>query len=718
MEVEWEAYQQRHQIPRVHDGWVQHPLHVVGWNPQKAISSVEVELPMCVDQCEDFKTANEAYKQWCDIYHHWELRTRSQFASEQEINSNLPIRAKEEMTKIESTETSPTERAILLNTKLESEGKYSNNDISLNALAGLKDNYAFDLEHEKRWHEKEKVELQRTTLKKSTKVKKQPTQSTAAANWMKIQAHTRLTMLQDYLIPSKEAGSSYTDYKLPFASLPKFVPYNYNVIDDRVAELQFSSLPTNTIAALASHITKPYDTISWRCSEEQQAHYSLRAIYKFITTNFQAVTSGSVEPTDVLSKKEGNPQGMANLLRDMIESLGYSITAKTVDGISPSVVSAVGHPTTHLDIYWNLVSFNGSSYLIDIWSAIKESSDFYWMTPPNLFFTTHCPNDPDMQLAMQAVHQSAWEVSPVLSCNAHTHGLSLSSHVKYIHIASKAPPLTITYGLSDHRVIVTSKLYEGAIASADKNLLPGGYVWQTRSRSECTVTFTLVLPDTGLYTFEVWVTRDPQQEAVFATNYQLSSSIKVGDDALLPVQDICPLKAIITQPKGGKLVADSQQLFEVFPTSAAIEGVVLCQRIRPETQSRSKGTPPQQNIEKSSSDPSEWPCEYTVLDYNPFIGVYRTLIPSLKRGIVDLYVRIGGEFIPAFTKFSVVLAISSKEEELNGGLPLIPDSLTSQERSAISKLLHSKDPNPVTCYEPLNSMRFRKVGEYFEGTTG
>ena len=182
--------------------------------------------------------------------------------------------------------------------------------------------------------------------------------------------------------------------------------------------------------------------------------------------------------------------------------------------------------------------------------------------------------------------------------------------------------------------------------------------------------------------------------------YQISSSVKVGEDPLLPAQCVPPATAVLDSPGMGKLAAGGQAEFVVFPCRADIEGAMLVERVRPAASESKKG-------KEDGEGSGALRCEYHVMAYDALRGAFARTLPQLRRGVVDVYLRMAGSFVPAFTGFNIVTAISSKEDM--DGVPLIP-RLPPSEVAEISRFLSLELNTPQSKEEAE-----RTVGAYFAG---
>ncbi|KAJ9451767.1 hypothetical protein DIPPA_04667 [Diplonema papillatum] len=633
--------------------------------------------------------------------------------------------------------------------------------------------------------------------------------ATAKRNWMKLAAGIRLTLLQDSLVPATDAGSSLCSAAVPFSRRKPWCSFDYSDVD-RLAREQFAKAascqaPADAAAALLS----PFQVVTWRCSEAQRAHYSMRAIFLFVTEHFAALDasgqpagpkptgsplgvaegqataqgtekgakdkrgasagakdkSGNQNPAvpplgtpgasseawrQIWLKAEGTAQEISGLVQVMACAVhsnaveATSLKVEVVAGRAPPDLDLKGHPLeSPAKSYWNVAAWSGKRYILDVWSACARRggvpAEYYFLTPPALFITQRCPDDKQHQIAVKPVATSAWELSPVAMPAMHAAGVRLFSHLKYAHIAAKTLPLSIQFGIpSDKPPDLIGKLYTGGISqrsssgdgdAEEREDVTQGHVWQSRQLSIGSVTFAIIPPDSGIFTFELWVRKvrtDDQptrssdsitalvstelNEDLYAlgTRYQISCGVQANDSPLFPIQNILPSAAIVSAPGLGKIAAagglgssPSGVVFTVYPSRPDIQGVVVVENRRPDTKKTAPADAPVpaaaaaghnqlgQSTGAADTGTLSTPesCINTVLPYSPSLGCFTGVIPAVKRGTIDVFVRIRGSFVPAFMNFAVVANLSPKDD-LRGGQPLIP-VLPRPEVTAVARSIGS-----------------------------
>ena len=223
--------------------------------------------------------------------------------------------------------------------------------------------------------------------------------------------------------------------------------------------------------------------------------------------------------------------------------------------------------------------------------------------------------------------------------------------------------------------------------------------------------FYAVLPDTGIYSMDIMVQRRGVDEAPQrATAYQIGSSVKVCDDPLLPGQKVPPSVAVLASPGLAKLAAGTCCEFAVYPCTTDIEGFVLVEKRR-----ASAAKPGGGSASPTGATAPQAACVvHTVLRYDPLRGAFAATLPDLRRGTIDVYMRLrsSGEFVAAFTGFAVVTALSAKESM--NGVPVVPP-VGAEEAAAIAHLFTAEagEPRPPSTQALRNSVLETHVGAYF-----
>lgn len=108
---------------------------------------------------------------------------------------------------------------------------------------------------------------------------------------------------------------------------------------------------------------------------------------------------------DVYNQGRGADLGITNLFNTMVK--GFSIPSESIEGWSKVQPMVQGTLPPNPDHIWNGVTFEGESHLIDMaWGMgscyqaqfVREYSDFYFCTDPNIFIRSHLPRNSNWQL--------------------------------------------------------------------------------------------------------------------------------------------------------------------------------------------------------------------------------------------------------------------------------------------------------------------------------
>eukprot|EP01062_Namystynia_karyoxenos_P081615 TRINITY_DN9004_c1_g5_i1.p1 TRINITY_DN9004_c1_g5~~TRINITY_DN9004_c1_g5_i1.p1 ORF type:complete len:1042 (+),score=301.17 TRINITY_DN9004_c1_g5_i1:79-3204(+) len=502
-----------------------------------------------------------------------------------------------------------------------------------------------------------------------------------------------------------------------------------------------------------------------------------------------------VRPGMLLTKVGGQAVGSVQSARDAFAAAGADcefvfvrsagVRIDIIEGRGTGTFGPSGEPIPGPARHWLLVTWPSRlRSLVDPWGAAggglqqrpaRLPVGWHWCTPPAQFLSTHFPApvpppasaaapakgqkqqrpptppapvvDEAAQLLRCPTALTAWEMRPPVTAAFYDHGLSLLSHTR-ARVMAKAPPLVFEIGMRDAGIELRARLTRGTLRTADRQPMPPGFVFESRSFSLGVAYFAVVPTEPGEYVLEVSARRPPHpvviaQEAAGTlpphvrpppfepvVAYQVVSTAKVCDDALLPRQCAPPMLAQLAEPLYSKLEQAQPQTFSVVPTHPSVEGaLVLCRERpreaggsaksrasaapssarstsedKPDKKGKGKGKSPAAaaSAEEPPAQPAaplpeqDWPVSCHVLAFKAGHGMYEGLLPSLKRGVVEVYVRLAGRFFLLATGISVVRQVPSNERELNGGRPLVVQVGSAEERAAtLTRLTYLEAPAPV-----------------------
>uniref|UniRef100_UPI003AAFD91A uncharacterized protein n=1 Tax=Centroberyx gerrardi TaxID=166262 RepID=UPI003AAFD91A len=184
----------------------------------------------------------------------------------------------------------------------------------------------------------------------------------------------------------------------------------------------------DTFAKIDSHVIKSgkelrskrvfsVQTITQTITEGAQSELEkLRAIWIWIchyieydVSGYLGFTDKMCSPEDVIESGRGVCCGYSSVCLHMCQEAG--IECKEVSGHGKGVGYRQGqsYQNTKSSHMWNAVRLRGHWYLLDAcWGAgrvdldnktfIKRYDDFYFLTDPEEFINSHCPDDPEWQL--------------------------------------------------------------------------------------------------------------------------------------------------------------------------------------------------------------------------------------------------------------------------------------------------------------------------------
>ncbi|MEH0154279.1 transglutaminase domain-containing protein [Limibacter armeniacum] len=214
---------------------------------------------------------------------------------------------------------------------------------------------------------------------------------------------------------------------------PKFIDlytYDYSKVDQEVSKLNGKEFPN--VQALAEELLSPYKT----------PHERLRAAWVWVTHNITYDTDiynipgyySPSAPEVVLKAKKGVCTGYSHLLKAIMQVTDPGMV-KVIAGLGRVNYNVTdGHA-------WNLVTVNGYSYLLDpTWAAgyikdikngesnhtvfVQKYDEFWYLTPPAYFATTHYTQDLKAQLLPHPLSLDNFKEMPFVRPNYFKHMFS------------------------------------------------------------------------------------------------------------------------------------------------------------------------------------------------------------------------------------------------------------------------------------------------------
>ena len=213
---------------------------------------------------------------------------------------------------------------------------------------------------------------------------------------------------------------------------------------------------------------------------------------------------------------------------------------------------------------------------------------FYFYTDPREFAALHFPEDSTNQILAKPIGRTSWEIYPRLSHDFYLNKLDLDSHRRRAWLTVKRTPLYISFLLNDTRhVDLILAVYKGTAASVDENSTPldSKFVWSTREEKEGRQTFSVMLPDVGMYTMMLGARHvDPDTDWAAAPSYRLVCQYQTQvnfvptNETMFPKQHLTPAVCKWLGPIGHKLVVGANQL-AIVPTNPRVHAVAVVNKV-------------------------------------------------------------------------------------------------------------------------------------------
>ncbi len=144
-----------------------------------------------------------------------------------------------------------------------------------------------------------------------------------------------------------------------------------------------------------------------------------RSIYTWILTHVRYsygsrgdgyYTSEADYVRQVLKTRRAVCTGFALLFKHMLLRAG--VDAYTVKGYARAKNAEAGRPISQIDHEWNAVSLDGDWYLFDLTWASNTANEYYFLTNPETFISSHFPSDPRWQLLSPPVSKAEFDRYP------------------------------------------------------------------------------------------------------------------------------------------------------------------------------------------------------------------------------------------------------------------------------------------------------------------
>ncbi|XP_063046004.1 kyphoscoliosis peptidase-like [Engraulis encrasicolus] len=208
------------------------------------------------------------------------------------------------------------------------------------------------------------------------------------------------------------------------------------------------------------------ETITKTITEGAQSDLlKLRAIWIWLCHNIEYDVSGYLgltkkvtSPEEVVETGRGVCCGYSSVLQQMCRVVG--IECEEVSGHGKGVGYRQGQTfqDTKSSHMWNAVKLHGHWYLLDsCWGAgrvdldnksfIKRYDDFYFLTDPENFINSHCPDETEWQLLEEPIPMEEFEKRVFRTSEFYRLGLTLI-HPKHFLLVTENGEATIAIGFS------------------------------------------------------------------------------------------------------------------------------------------------------------------------------------------------------------------------------------------------------------------------------
>ncbi|MDT0555080.1 transglutaminase domain-containing protein [Patiriisocius hiemis] len=205
---------------------------------------------------------------------------------------------------------------------------------------------------------------------------------------------------QDY----QKVDAIVLQYPSKFSSTEKLsekIATNFSTEEDRVRAIYVWI--TNNIAYSFSERNRISNSI--RFSTEAERLQKLRERQK-------------LQAERTLSTNAAICHGYSTLFKELCDQLG--IQSSIISGYSRNSIEEIGKKNDNSNHAWNKVTINGVQYLVDTtWGAgsfssrefIKDPTDFYYKTPPEVLINIHHPQKKEDALLSDMMSRRDYEVS-------------------------------------------------------------------------------------------------------------------------------------------------------------------------------------------------------------------------------------------------------------------------------------------------------------------
>jgi hypothetical protein len=236
-------------------------------------------------------------------------------------------------------------------------------------------------------------------------------------------------------LPAPPPPAPPTPPRVPTAPAPSAPAPPRTAAADRSARWPLPATPHPLVASMPATAEATLDGVAGHLAAEPDPFLRVKALHDYVALrvryDVESYRSGKYPPQDaetVLRSRAAVCAGYANLFAALAERTGDEVVR--VSGVSRNSdgdVSGLGHA-------WNAARIGGTWYLVDAtWDAgyvdgprfeARYRTD-YLFTPPEVFGSTHLPDDARWQLRQRPLDRGEFMRQPLLKPAFHAAGLVL-----------------------------------------------------------------------------------------------------------------------------------------------------------------------------------------------------------------------------------------------------------------------------------------------------
>lgn len=223
--------------------------------------------------------------------------------------------------------------------------------------------------------------------------------------------------------------------------------------------------------------------------------------------------------------------------------------------------------------------------------SVRVTHGFYFFAHPAHFLHTHFSRDERHALLRLPPNRTMWEVAPRLAHDFFATSVQLVSHRRNQSFSVRSSPFYVTVRNTDPATTeLCAMLFRGTLRDLPEDLslatpLGPQWVWHQRQETTAQETFTLMVPEAGLYVVLLAKRRvraDPYGAQICPSDdrftpiarYEVKVAFELHGTAVLPRQHISPCLCRLLAPQTAQLLAGTHR-FVVMPTCSNITAVAV-----------------------------------------------------------------------------------------------------------------------------------------------